>query len=97
MKKILCVVGNRPQFIKHAPTRLSLSKYFTVSTLHTGQHSDVQMSKVFFEQLNLPKPDYFLELSKGLTQGEQTAKMLVFVEKILSQNRVDAEIGRAHV
>ncbi len=90
MKKILCVVGNRPQFIKHAPTHQSLSKHFTVSTLHTGQHSDIEMSEVFFEQLHLPKPDYFLELSKGLTQGEQTANMLVFIEKILSQNSVDA-------
>ncbi len=90
MKKILCIVGNRPQFIKHAPIRLELAKLFAVSTLHTGQHIDNLMSDIFFQQLKLSTPDYFLDLPKNLPQGEQTSQILTFIEKILLQQTFDA-------
>ena len=51
MKKIVAIIGARPQFIKHAPLEIELSKKFEVVTIHTGQHFDESMSQVFFDEL----------------------------------------------
>ena len=60
MKKILSIVGARPQFIKHAPMQLELQKQFSALTIHTGQHYDENMSAVFFNELNMPAPITYL-------------------------------------
>ena len=56
MKKIISIVGARPQFIKHAPMQLELQKQFHAITIHTGQHYDKNLSDTFFEELNIPFP-----------------------------------------
>ena len=84
--KILTIIGARPQFIKAAiisQLLLNIKKIDEI-ILHTGQHYDDNMSAIFFNQLDLPKPKYNLAVGSGL-QGEQTAKMLDGIEKIIIQ------------
>ena len=59
--------------------------------LHTGQHYDYNMSDVFFEELNLPKPDFYLGIGSG-SHGEQTGKMLIEIEKVLVSEKPDGVI-----
>src|SRR3954467_9560527 len=61
--KVLSIVGNRPQFIKAAPTSVALrERGIDEVVLHTGQHYDRELSQVFFEELDLAEPDYRLDL-----------------------------------
>ena len=61
-RRILCVVGARPNFIKSAPVLAALKRSRGARTLlvHTGQHYDDEMSRIFFDDLSLPKPDVHL-------------------------------------
>ena len=87
-KKIACVVGARPQFIKHFPLELQLSEIFNVITIHTGQHYDENMSHVFFDQLGIKRPDFHFNLSRSSHAG-QTAEMLIDIEDVLVKEDVD--------
>jgi UDP-GlcNAc3NAcA epimerase len=89
-KKIISVIGARPQFIKHAPVSVALKKKFNSLSIHTGQHFDENMSRVFFDELNIDKPDFLLDLGKPSTHGAQTAVMLQQVEEILIKEKPDA-------
>lgn len=80
--KIIAIVGARPQFIKHAPIELFFKDKCSFLTIHTGQHYDENMSKVFFEELGMRKPTYLLSAGGG-SHGEQTGKMLIEIEQIL--------------
>lgn len=87
--KILTVVGARPQFIKAAPVSAALAKAgLQEYLLHTGQHYDRAMSAVFFEELGLRPPDLNLEVGSA-SHGEQTAAMLVGIERALVAQRPD--------
>src|SRR5215204_2217148 len=88
MKKIISVVGARPNFMKVAPFYFELLKYKNINHLicHTGQHYDEKMSRVFFDELGLPKPDFYLGIGSG-SHAEQTAGVMVKFEKILEQER----------
>lgn len=90
--KIVTVVGARPQFIKAAALsrviRDSYSDKICEVLLHTGQHYDDNMSKVFFEELDIPRPKYNLEISGGL-HGAMTGRMLAGIEDVLLQERPD--------
>jgi UDP-GlcNAc3NAcA epimerase len=92
MIKIVTVIGARPQFIKAAAiSRAIRSKYsdkITEILVHTGQHYDPNMSSVFFEELDIPAPDYNLEISGG-THGAMTGKMLESIENVLLAEKPD--------
>ena len=86
--KIVTVVGARPQFIKAAAVSRTLRKKFMEVLVHTGQHYDVNMSDVFFEELDIPRPDYYLGVGSG-SHAIQTADILVKTEEILFREKPD--------
>jgi len=86
--KIITVLGARPQFIKAAPLSEALRKKHEEKIVHTGQHYDYQMSDVFFEELGIPKPDYFLGVGSK-QHGAQTGEMLTGVEDVLLKEKPD--------
>ena len=84
------VVGARPQFMQAAPLRRQLTaRGHREILVHTGQHYDVCMSKVFFDELHLPAPDANLEIGSG-PQGAQTGRMMAALEGFLTDRTVDA-------
>lgn len=89
--KICTVIGARPQFIKAAVVSRAIcaSKSNIIEVIvHTGQHYDYEMSQVFFDQLNIPRPDYHLNVGSGL-HGGQTGKMLTGIEDVLIKEKPD--------
>lgn len=89
MKSILTVVGARPQFIKAAPVSHALAAAGLRELLvHTGQHFDALMSDVFFEELDIPKPAYNLEVN-SLGHGAMTGRMLEKLEATLLAEKPD--------
>ncbi|MEI9475045.1 MAG: UDP-N-acetylglucosamine 2-epimerase (non-hydrolyzing) [Deltaproteobacteria bacterium] len=102
--KIVTVVGARPQFVKAAAVRRAIEAYnkhdslprrrrskkaFQEVLVHTGQHYDYVMDGVFFEELQLPKPDHHLGVGSG-SHANQTALMLERIETILQKEKPDA-------
>jgi UDP-GlcNAc3NAcA epimerase len=94
----LSIVGARPQFIKIAPVCRAIERYNASAAepiedliVHTGQHYDDSMSAVFFDELRIPRPAINLEIGSG-AHGEQTARMLIAIEKVLLETRPDAVI-----
>ena len=86
--KVLTVVGARPQFIKAAVVSRELRKEHTEILVHTGQHYDYNMSDIFFEELDIPKPDYNLGISGG-SHGKMTGQMLIKIEEVLLAEKPD--------
>jgi UDP-N-acetylglucosamine 2-epimerase (non-hydrolysing)/UDP-GlcNAc3NAcA epimerase len=87
--KILTVVGNRPQFIKAAAVSGLLRKEHDEVLVHTGQHYDDSLSKVFFTELGLAKPDRELGIGGGSNES-QTTRMLGALERLIPEVRPDA-------
>jgi UDP-GlcNAc3NAcA epimerase len=87
--KILTVVGARPQFIKAYPVCRALQQSgHEEFIVHTGQHYDYQMSKVFFDEMGIPKPEINLEVGSG-SHGMQTGEMLMRIETLLLSEKPD--------
>ena len=88
--KILNVVGARPNFMKVAPLHRAFLTYPNIDSkiIHTGQHYDERMSSIFFEQLGLPKPDYYLGVGSG-SHAVVTAKVMVEFEQIILKEQPD--------
>lgn len=92
--KIIFVAGARPNFMKIAPLLAEFKKNtrfkakFETKLVHTGQHYDEKMSRIFFDELNIPKPDINLEVGSG-THAEQTGKILIKFDEVLEKLRPD--------
>jgi UDP-GlcNAc3NAcA epimerase len=92
--KLLTIVGARPQFIKAAAVSRAIEKTAGRATeviIHTGQHFDANMSRVFFEELLIPEPKYNLGISGG-PHGEMTGRMLAAIEKVILDERPDVVV-----
>lgn len=95
--KVLSIIGARPQFIKVAVVSKAFRKFnkseriFEEILVHTGQHYDFDMSAKFFRELQIPRPKYNLRI-KEITHAQQTAKMMVGIEKVLIKERPDVII-----
>ncbi len=89
--KLLTVVGARPQFIKAAAFSRVVRERHTEILVHTGQHYDMQMSDVFFDELGLPAPDHHLGVGSG-SHGWQTAQMLERLEAIMRRESPDVVV-----
>jgi UDP-GlcNAc3NAcA epimerase len=92
-KKIITIIGARPQIIKASALSRAIEKKFSDELeeilVHTGQHYDDNMSQVFFEELGIPKPKYNLSVGSG-SHGAQTAKMIEGLEQIFLNEKPDA-------
>ena len=92
MLKIITVVGARPQFIKAAAVSRAIKKYYANDVceiiIHTGQHYDSNMSEVFFDELDIPRPKFNLEISGG-NHGAMTGRMLEAIENVLIHEKPD--------
>ncbi|HEY2924056.1 MAG TPA: UDP-N-acetylglucosamine 2-epimerase (non-hydrolyzing) [Candidatus Eisenbacteria bacterium] len=86
MSEILCVVGARPNFMKMAPILIALGDHPHVRPflVHTGQHYDEDMSRIFFDELGLPQPDRDLEVGSD-THARQTARIMTAFEPLLEE------------
>lgn len=92
--KILNIVGARPNFMKMAPIIEAMNKYpdkIDHKLIHTGQHYDEKMSKAFFNDLGMPRPDIDLEVGSG-SHAEQTARIMVAFEKVCLSEKPDLVI-----
>ncbi len=93
MKKIITIIGARPQFIKASAISKAIRTHFDGQLeeilLHTGQHYDNNMSQVFFDELEIPTPKYNLNIGSG-GHGTQTAAMLSGIEEILLAEKPNA-------
>lgn len=91
MKKVLSVVGARPNFVKIAPLHRAFMKYpkqFEHIICHTGQHFDEKMSDIFFNELEMPRPTYNLGISGG-SHTYQAANIMLKFEKVLLEEKPD--------
>ena len=88
--KILTILGARPQFIKAATVSRVIKKHDDIEEIivHTGQHFDANMSDVFFEQLDIPKPHHNLGIA-SLSHGAMTGRMLEQIEVLIQQEQPD--------
>ncbi|MDI6903867.1 MAG: UDP-N-acetylglucosamine 2-epimerase [Candidatus Bathyarchaeia archaeon] len=88
--KVALVLGARPQIVKSAPFihLASKDKQIHLDIIHTGQHYDYEMTKIFFEELSLPDPIANLNVGSG-THAQQTAKIMLRLEKILQKQELN--------
>ncbi|MFC1886505.1 non-hydrolyzing UDP-N-acetylglucosamine 2-epimerase, partial [Thermodesulfobacteriota bacterium] len=96
--KIVTIIGARPQFVKAASVSRAIYEYNTQNKgqakpieeviIHTGQHFDTNMSDIFFEEMNIPKPDYNLGINSA-SHGAMTGRMLIRIEEILIREKPD--------
>lgn len=95
MKKIITIIGARPQIIKASALSRAIKNHYnavlTEIIVHTGQHYDENMSRLFFEELSIPQPAYNLNVGSG-SHGLQTARMLEGLEEIFLKEKPDAVV-----
>jgi UDP-N-acetylglucosamine 2-epimerase (non-hydrolysing)/UDP-GlcNAc3NAcA epimerase len=86
--RVVTVIGNRPQFVKAAAVSFRLRESADEVLVHTGQHHDADLSQVFFDELELPRPEHRLDLGGG-SNTEQTGRMLQALEPLLAGEEPD--------
>ena len=89
-RKILTVIGARPQFVKAAVVSRAIAGHASLeeTILHTGQHFDTNMSSIFFDELGIPQPAYHLAIGGG-SHGQNTGRMIEAIEATLMESRPD--------
>jgi len=89
--KLITVIGARPQFVKAAAVSRAFRAFPSIEEkiVHTGQHFDVNMSDIFFEEMDIPRPHFNLEIN-SLSHGAMTGRMLERIEEVLLAERPDA-------
>ena len=94
-KKIITIIGARPQIIKASALSRAIQQHFVGQLeeiiVHTGQHYDENMSAVFFDELSIPQPQYNLNVGSG-SHGTQTARMIEGLEEIYLREKPDAVV-----
>ena len=93
MKKIVTILGARPQFVKAAVLSRVIAKYNEIEEviIHTGQHYDANMSGIFFDEMEIPNPKYNLAIN-GLSHGAMTGQMLLKIEEVLIAEKPDVVV-----
>ena len=88
--KIVSIVGARPQFVKAAVLSRQFLSHSNIEEviIHTGQHFDINMSDVFFDEMKIPPPNYFLDIN-GLNHGAMTGQMIEKIEEVLIKEKPD--------
>lgn len=89
--KIITVIGARPQFVKAAVVSRAFREHRSdvkETIIHTGQHYDANMSDVFFDELDIPRPNHYLGIGGG-THGQNTGRMLEAIETVLLGDKPD--------
>ena len=86
--KIMTILGTRPEIIRLSGVTALLDAHADHVLVHTGQNYDERLSQVFFDELGMPRPDEFLGVGPG-THGEQTAKALIGIERVLIDREID--------
>jgi len=86
--KIASIVGARPNFVKLAPVSREVRRRFDEVIIHTGQHYDYEMDKIFFDDMGIPAPDYHLGIGSG-SHGHQTGEMLKKIEEVIISEKPD--------
>lgn len=88
--KILTILGARPQFIKAGSVSREIAKHSEIEEIivHTGQHYDANMSDIFFQQMQIPKPNYFLGIG-GKSHGAMTGQMIEKIEEVVFKEKPD--------
>ena len=88
--RILTIIGARPQFIKAAAVSRVIRSHNDIREIiaHTGQHFDANMSDVFFEQMDIPRPNHYLKIA-NLSHGAMTGRMLEGIEELIQQEKPD--------
>ena len=92
--RVLTVVGNRPKFVKAAAVSSRMRSVADEVLVHTGQHYDDALSRVFFDELELPRPEHRFELGGG-SNTAQTARMLSELAPLLAREAPDAVLVSA--
>ena len=90
--KVLTIVGARPQFIKAGSVSRAMKKHHVHEVIvHTGQHYDANMSDIFFEEMKIPKPDYFLGVG-GKSHAAMTGQMMEKIEEVAINEKPDCNL-----
>lgn len=87
--KVMTIVGTRPEIIKLARVLPKLDQYFDHVLVHTGQNYDYELNQIFFDELELRKPDYYLDAA-GATPAETIGKTIIAIDPILEKEKPDA-------
>ncbi len=87
--KVMTIVGTRPEIIRLSRVISKLASFCELVLVHTGQNYDYELNEIFFSDLELPKPDYFLGAAGG-SSAETIGQVIIEVDKLLSQEKPDA-------
>ena len=88
--KVVTVVGTRPEIIRLSRVLCALDRYFEHKIVHTGQNYDYELNQIFFDDLELRKPDYFLDAAVGNSTSEMVGAIIAKVDVVLAEEKPDA-------